>query len=146
MDAASVPDPYLVYVWIREIHPLLWRRFLVRAESTLADLHWVFQIAFGWTDFRLHRFRIRKKDYAIPRLGVPGDYDARRVRLADLAFRVNERFLYEYDFGDLWQVEVRIDRCVPIEAHRIYPVYIGGRRGGQSRRRTVVDKSKRAGI
>jgi hypothetical protein len=68
------------------------------------------------------------------------------MRLADLAFRVNERFLYEYDFGDLWQVEVRIDRCVPIEAHRIYPVYIGGRRGGQSRRRTVVDKSKRAGI
>ncbi len=60
MDAAAVPDAYLLYAWIRDIHPLLWRRFLVRADSTLADLHWVFQIAFGWTDFHLHRFRIRR--------------------------------------------------------------------------------------
>jgi hypothetical protein len=40
MDAAPAPDAYLVYVWIRDIHPLLWRRVLVRADSTLADLHW----------------------------------------------------------------------------------------------------------
>jgi hypothetical protein len=107
MDAASAPDALLVYVWIRDIHPLLWRRVLVRADSTLADLHWVFQIAFGWTDFHLHRFRIRKKDYAIPRHGLTEGHDPRRVRLTDLTFRRNERFLYEYDFGDLWQVEVR---------------------------------------
>jgi hypothetical protein len=31
-------------------------------ESLLADLHWLFRIAFGWTDFHLHRFRIRKTD------------------------------------------------------------------------------------
>lgn len=130
MDAAPAPDAYLVYVWIRDIHPLLWRRFLVRADSTLTDLHWILQIAFGWTDFHLHRFRIRKKDYAIPRHGLTEGYDARRVHLADLAFRLNERFLYEYDFGDLWQVEVRIERRVLIEAHRISPVCIGGRWGG----------------
>jgi hypothetical protein len=76
MDAVATPDAYQVYVWIRDIHPLLWRRVLVRAESTLADLHWTLQIALGWTDSRLHRFRIRKKDYAIPRLGGPGDHDA----------------------------------------------------------------------
>jgi hypothetical protein len=51
MDVANALDAYLVYVWIRDIHPLLWRRFLVRADSTLADLHWIFQIAFGWTDY-----------------------------------------------------------------------------------------------
>jgi hypothetical protein len=33
--------------------------------STLADLHAVLQIGFDWTDFHLHRFRIRKKDYAV---------------------------------------------------------------------------------
>ena len=44
---------------------MLWRRFLVRSDSTLADLHFVLQIGFDWTDFHLHRFRIRKKDYAV---------------------------------------------------------------------------------
>jgi len=124
------PTTYLIYAWIREIHPLFWRRFLVRCDSTLADLHWVFQIAFGWTDFHLHRFRIRKKDYVIPRHGLGEGHDARHVRLIELAFRRNERFLYEYDFGDLWQLEVRVEREVEIETQRTYPVCIGGRWGG----------------
>ena len=51
MDATAQATAYLIYVWIRGIHPMLWRRFLVRAESTLADLHCVIQIGFGWTDF-----------------------------------------------------------------------------------------------
>jgi Plasmid pRiA4b ORF-3-like protein len=103
MEHDSQPEAYCVHVWIREIHPMLWRRFLVRSDSTLADLHVVLQIGFDWTDFHLHRFRIRKKDYAVPRLGGLGCHDARKIKLADLHFRVNERFLYEYDFCDLWQ-------------------------------------------
>ena len=63
---------------------MLWRRFLVRSDSTLADLHGVLQIGFDWTDFRLHRFRIRKKDYAVPRLGGHACHDAREVKLTDL--------------------------------------------------------------
>ncbi len=124
------PTASLIYAWIREIHPLLWRRVLVRSDRTLADLHWVFQIAFGWTDFHLHRFRLRKKDYAIPRRGLLEGQDTRRVRLADLAFRGNERFLYEYDFGDLWQVEVRVEQAVPLVPSHTYPVCIGGPWGG----------------
>jgi hypothetical protein len=50
-----VPDPspeiYQVHVWIRQISPMIWRRLLVHADNTLADLHYAIQIAFGWTDF-----------------------------------------------------------------------------------------------
>ena len=109
---------------------MLWRRFLVRSDSTLADLHVLLQIGFDWTDFHLHRFRIRKKDYAVPRLGGLGCHDAREIKLADLHFRINERFLYEYDFGDLWQHQVRIEKRLEIEASRSYPVCLGGRWAG----------------
>jgi hypothetical protein len=109
MEHDSQLEVYFVHVWIREIHPMLWRRFLVRSDSTLADLHVVLQIGFDWTDFHLHRFRIRKKDYAVPRCGGLGCcHDARKIKLGDLHFRINERFLYEYDFDDLWQHQVRL--------------------------------------
>ena len=65
------PEIYQVYVWIRQIIGLIWRRLLVRSDSTLADLHYAIQMAFGWTDFHLHRFRLRGKDYGIPRAGGP---------------------------------------------------------------------------
>ena len=99
MEHDSQLEAYCVHVWIRGIHPMLWRRFLVRSDSTLADLHVLLQIGFDWTDFHLHRFRIRKKDYAVPRLGGLGCHDAREIKLGDLHFRINERFLYEYDFA-----------------------------------------------
>ena len=99
MERDSQPEAYCVHAWIRGVHPMLWRRFLIRSDSTLADLHVVLQIGFDWTDFHLHRFRIRKKDYAVPRLGGLACHDARKIKLADLHFRINERFLYEYDCG-----------------------------------------------
>ena len=39
MEHDSQPEAYCVHVWIRGIHPMLWQRFLVRSDSTLADLH-----------------------------------------------------------------------------------------------------------
>jgi hypothetical protein len=90
---------------------MIWRRLLVRSDATIADLHYVLQIALGWTDSHLHRFRIRGQDYGVWHLGGPFfSTDARHVRLSDFCFRINERFLYEYDFGDRWQREVRVER------------------------------------
>src|ERR1700722_12618033 len=87
MEHDSQPEAYYIHFWIRGMHPMLWRRFLVRSDSTLADLHVVLQIGFDWTDFHLHRFRIRKKDYAVPRCGGLGCcYDARKIKLGDLHF------------------------------------------------------------
>jgi Plasmid pRiA4b ORF-3-like protein len=54
----------------------------------------------------------------------------RKVRLGDFRFRINERFLYEYDFGDRWEHEVRIERRLPMEAKKVYPVCVRGRRAG----------------
>jgi hypothetical protein len=88
------------------------------------------QIGFDWTDFHLHRFRIRKKDYAVPRRGGLGCHDARQIKLGQLHFRINERFLYEYDFGDLWQHQVRIEKRLEIETSRSYPVCVGGQWAG----------------
>src|SRR5260370_14595819 len=89
MEHDSQPEAYYVHVWIRGIHPMLWRRFLVLSVSTLADLHAVLQIGFDWTDFHLHRFRIRKKDYAVPRRGGLGTRTAGlyRPRFRDHKFQ-----------------------------------------------------------
>ena len=38
--------------------------------------------------------------------------------------------MYEYDFGDRWEHEVQIERHLPGEAKKIYPVCVGGRRAG----------------
>jgi hypothetical protein len=63
---------YQLRIGLRKISPIIWRRLLVRSDSTIADLHYAIQIAMGWMDSHLHRFRIHGKDYTAPhsRAGV----------------------------------------------------------------------------
>ena len=123
------PPIYQVHLWIRQISPMIWRRVLVRSDSTLAQFHDIIQIVFGWSDSHLHRFRVHGRDYGVSRHGGLGfSQDARQVRLVDFQFRHNERFLYEYDFGDRWQHEVRIERGLEDQPKQAYPVCVGGQR------------------
>ncbi len=129
-----MPDfsPAIVYqfkVALRGISPLIWRRLLVRADTSLADLHHIFQLVMGWTNSYLHRFLIHGKEYGIAYDGGPGfEDDPRQIRLRAFQFRLRERFLYEYDFGDTWQHDIRVEQIVAADPKRTYPVCIGGKR------------------
>jgi hypothetical protein len=79
-----------------------------------ATLHELLQIAFDWSDFHLHRFVIRGKEHGLSRIGGSTfRTDAMKALLSQFHFRVNERFLYEYDFGDLWQHQIRFEGIEP---------------------------------
>jgi Plasmid pRiA4b ORF-3-like protein len=54
-EPSSIIEVYQLHVWLCEISPLIWRRLLVRSDSTIADLHHTLQIAMGWDDAHLHR-------------------------------------------------------------------------------------------
>ncbi len=77
---------------------MIWRRVLVRSDSTLADLHYIIQITMTWSNFYLHRFTIHGKYFAVLRDGVAEAHSADSIRLDALGLRLNERFLYEYSF------------------------------------------------
>jgi len=115
------------HVWLRGISPLIWRRLLLRSDQSISDLHYALQLAFGWSDYHLNRFRIHGKDFGVHHIGGPiFDRNADQIRLTDFHFRLGERFLYEYDFGDCWEHQIRLERIRPPEPERIYPVCIGG--------------------
>ena len=94
---SSPATVYQLRVVLRGISPLIWRRLLVPADITIADLHAVLQVAFGWTGNHLHRFVVHGREYGISYVGGIGfDDDPRQVRLGDLGLRCTERFTYHY--------------------------------------------------
>lgn len=122
---------YQIRVWLRKISPMIWRRLLIRGDSTIADLHYTLQIAMGWSDYHLHRFYIHGKEYGISRIcGVCFSDDPEEVKLDQFCFRPKEKFIYEYDFTDQWIHEIRVEELVPFDRKRTYPVCIGGARAG----------------
>lgn len=128
-DDGSLAEVYQLRVYLRKISPMIWRRLLVRSDSTVADLHYTLQIVMGWTDFHLHQFIIRGKRYGVSRSSGPWFSDqASEVPLSQFQFRQNERFVYEYDFIDQWQHEIRVEKHLPLGPNKTYPICIGGAR------------------
>ena len=129
-----MPDPpntviYQLKVALRGISPLIWRRLLVRADTSIADLHHILQLVMGWTNSHLHRFVIHGREYGSAYDGGIGfDDGSKQIRLAEFCFRLRERFLYEYDFDDNWQHDLRIEQILHADGERTYPVCIGGKR------------------
>ncbi len=123
------PAIYQLKVVLLGISPMIWRRLLIHGDSTIADLHYIVQIAMGWSDDHLHQFRVHGKRYGIARMGgISFSDDPDAVRLKDLGLRINERFVYEYDFTDDWQHQIRVEAILAPEPNRCYPVCINGRR------------------
>jgi hypothetical protein len=73
MPEVSTPSDFIVYklrVVLRCVSPLIWRRLLVRSDTTIADLHATLQAALGWTDEHLNRFVIHGREYGVSQVGA----------------------------------------------------------------------------
>lgn len=95
------------------IRPHIWRRFLVPAEVTLANLHLVLQAVMGWEDSHLYAFEVggRRIGRVFRDLGDSME-DAARVRLRTVAGKVGDRLMYLYDFGDSWHHHLLVEKVL----------------------------------
>ncbi|MGC9333737.1 MAG: plasmid pRiA4b ORF-3 family protein [Anaerolineae bacterium] len=129
-NSAGAPI-YQIKITLEGSKPPIWRRHLVRSDTTLGDLHHVIQTAFGWWDYHLHQFIVGETYYGVPDPDYE-DYlemnDEQEVMLRQVAPREGSKFRYEYDFGDSWLHQVLVEKILPPEPGQVYPVCIQGRR------------------
>ena len=115
-----VPVVYQVRVVVAGISPLIWRRLLVLAEATIADLPAILQTAFGWSGEHLHHFTVHGAQYGVCYDGGPVFRDdPYRVRLASLGLREGERFSYVYNFFAGWRLDLRVEQITDPQLGRV---------------------------
>jgi len=111
---------FALKVTLEGIRPPIWRRFVLPAGISLAQLHRVLQIVMGWTDSHLHQFERGRVIYGLPDPDFGGQHeDERRTRLDAVLQREADWMTYEYDFGDSWSHRVVLEKLT--EAGRLAP-------------------------
>ena len=95
---------------LREVQPRVWRRLLVPGSVRLDKLHRMFQAAMGWEDCHLHAFEIGGERYGMQFDEYPEEELQEKESTVVTAVGANERFVYEYDFGDSWEHEITVHR------------------------------------
>ncbi|PQQ40038.1 hypothetical protein C6H65_17495 [Photorhabdus luminescens] len=92
-------NTYTVKVVLCHVRPLVWWRFRLSGETSLAAFHYIIQIAREWHDDHLHQFRICGRNYGISYSGdILFPDNPCKITLDDFEFDIGDRFIYEYDF------------------------------------------------
>ncbi|HEV2779593.1 MAG TPA: plasmid pRiA4b ORF-3 family protein [Actinophytocola sp.] len=124
------PAPmYQMKVSLRGATPPIWRRLEVPADISLARLHLIIQVAFGWDGYHLHVFETPYGDFGIsePELGhQPQD----SVSLEQVLPGEGDRITYTYDFGDGWRHDIVVEKVLDPDGSATYPRCTGGRSAG----------------
>jgi len=120
---------YRIKVTLKHIEPPVWRRIEVPSDIKLGKLHRILQVTMGWTDSHLHAFRVGGISYGIPDPDfADGDtLNENNVRLDQIAAQ-GDGLIYEYDFGDGWEYELKIEKALPADPAIHYPRCTGGAR------------------
>jgi hypothetical protein len=128
MAANEVPV-YQIKVTLDGIRPPIWRRILVRSDTTLGQLHPILQVVMGWADYHLHQFIVEQRYYGVPDPDYPLEmHDETGVKLNEIVPSGKSRFRYEYDFGDSWLHTLLVEKVLAPEPGQYYPVCIKGKR------------------
>jgi len=111
------------------IEPAIWRRLLVRGESSLGEFHYILQASMGWDNAHLHEFLHEEGRYGPPdpeasyEILDEDDYSLDSILCAE-----GMQIEYLYDFGDGWMHEVVLEKVLEPEPGQEYPHCLEGER------------------
>jgi hypothetical protein len=133
---------YRVQVHLDDSDPMIWRRLDLRSNLTLDMVHQVLQVAFDWTDSHLHRFSlgggafdhhsqlflcaydVQNKEWPEDDDGLP----AAETRLDETLGGPGDVLQYLYDYGDNWELTLRLEEVLPAQADCPAAVVVDGER------------------
>jgi Plasmid pRiA4b ORF-3-like protein len=134
-DIGAEEAIYQIKIVLLGTEPPIWRRVLVPAHFTLAQLHDVAQAAMGWDDSHLHQFYIGRQRFGIPDpngavMGGSTAINERNPCLANVLNKVGGKATYVYDFGDSWEHALTVEKILAAEPNVTYPLCTDGKLAG----------------
>ena len=127
---------YKLYTELLDYKPLIWRRFLVSNSMKLSNLAYALMLLYEARGGHLFNFYSpeRNEYYALPYEEDDDDLDfdreeidARKMSLRNVMNAAGQTIIFNYDFGDGWEMAVRVEEIFESELRpQKYPILING--------------------
>lgn len=121
-------------ITLRWSKPPIWRRILVDKTITFEKLHYIIQLAMGWTNSHLYEFDINGQiingpyeDLNMPFQDAIASINSSKVTLDSFITEIKQKFDYVYDFGDDWVHQILVEKFLPLDTQIQYPICTAGK-------------------
>lgn len=129
---------YQFKVNLKNVGIPVWRRMLIKSNTTFEEMNYIIMAAFDWLGYHLHEFDIRKsngrkvqnlrigalEDDSFVGFGMSVSLNEKKETLADWFKKEKDRGIYTYDFGDNWEHEIVLERILNEDPRLTYPLCI----------------------
>ena len=118
---------FILNVQLLDVEPTVQRRIVVSSDTLLPKLHKILQAVMGWEDAHMHQFIVGRTFYCSP---IPefmeNAVNSKAVKIGQLLQRKGSKILYEYDFGDGWMHEIKLEKTVDPNDYPTLPLCLAG--------------------
>lgn len=131
---------FRVRVSLDDSDPVIWRRLDLRSDLPLNVVHQAIQSAYGWWDYHLNRFTLgggpwdRHSQVFVCREDLQ-EADVEDDAVLDSLVRLDETIQgpgdvlhYAYDYGDSWELTIRLEEVRPLPPGSPSAVCVDGER------------------
>lgn len=120
---------YKLKITIKGSKPPIWRRLIVPAGLSFAQLALIFNEVMGWEGYHLNSFEFNTLGVMLEDKSMDdfpfGGYEIleQAEEIIDYYLDNEKRFLYVYDFGDDWEHKVEVEEIIS-DYDKNYPVVL----------------------
>ncbi len=119
----QVTKAYQLRLTLVDSSPAVYRVVQIKADTLLSKLHCVIQVLFEWDNEHLYAFDYKQTTYEL----ITDDdffYEEQRksaddYTLLDLKLRKNSKLYYTYDFGDNWEIEIKVEKLLYLPTNEV---------------------------
>lgn len=125
---------YQFRVDIKGAKPPIWRRVQVEKKIVFGEFHFILQNIFNWEGYHMHQFFIDDKTIITDTEGeyyepiYENEIEESEVKLSEFFKKEGDKMIYNYDFGDDWDHEVKLEKILDRESKKNYPYLVTGKR------------------
>ncbi len=113
---------YQLKISLKHIKPTIYRTIQIQDDFTLEELSYLIQDLFDWEGYHLFEFKINGKRYD------DEEDDSLDTEIGEIITKINQKFQYNYDFGDFWEHEIVLEKILENDTNEIYPKCVSGKR------------------
>ena len=104
---------YQLYSELDDYKPKIWRRFIISAQGTLERLAFTLMALYKMDGSHLFYFCDPKTYEYFSLIGMLEDAKAATaITLRKVQSREGQEITFEYDFGDSWEITVRLEKII----------------------------------
>lgn len=120
---------YSLNISLNDWSPKIWRKLWVRGDMKLIELATVLYLSMGWSGGHLSAVIAHDIWYSNTSIDEPPSEwnDWEKYTLENIVKDGLTQFQFIYDFGDSWQMTVKIKKEKKLDPYAPYPVCVNGK-------------------